>query len=200
MEDDCIITDNNVFEKYITASYITGLKHFNFGPASPWNRKQEDNSIIGDLSKRHLARQDAEPNPILVVKYNDEISISLYEHIVAMFCYFRTSLLEEVGTMNEDFYNAWEHVEHTFRIIKSGNYSPFWAFADITGSENYLKEAKDEKAKTSLAKDEETYMKQVHDGLVVFYKEHQIVPSMIPPSTEDDIKAILKKIYENRYF
>jgi hypothetical protein len=56
LEDDCIIADNSVFEEYIKASKLTGLRHFNFGPGSPWNRKQKDQSIIGDLSKRQNAK------------------------------------------------------------------------------------------------------------------------------------------------
>lgn len=199
LEDDCIIADNSVFEEYIKASKLTGLKHFNFGPGSPWNRKQKDSSIIGDLSKRHLATQEAEPNPKMIVSYKkDETSISLYEHIVAMFCYFDAPTLKKVGLIDERFYNAWEHVEHTLRFIKNDYYSPFWWFADITGSEKYIKEAKNEKANTSLAKDETQFMKQVEDGLKIFYEIHQTVPAQIPAAPATYIKPILKRIYENK--
>ena len=196
LEDDCIITDNNVFKKYIEAAKVTGLKHFNFGPASPWNRKQKNPNIIGDLSKRGEASQSGEANPKLIIKYNDDVSISLFEHIVAMFSYYHISTLQKVGLMDEDFYNAWEHVEHTLRIINNGDYTPFWSFADITGAENYIKEQENEKANTSLAKNEEEFMKRVHDGLNIFYKKHNTVPSMIAPTPNEQIKPILKKIYE----
>jgi GT2 family glycosyltransferase len=197
LEDDCIIIDNNVFEEYIKASKITGLKHFNFGPGSPWNRKQKDSSVIGDLSKRHLATQDGEPNPKLVVEYKKHnISISLYEHIVAMFCYFDAKTLERLGLLDERFYNAWEHVEHTLRFTKDESYTPFWWFADITGSEKYIKEAKDEKANTTLAKNEHQFAKQTIDGLQIFYELHQTVPSMIGAAPMFHIKPILKRIYE----
>jgi len=199
LEDDCVIADNDVFDAYIKASKQTGLKHFNFGPGSPWNRKQKDSSIIGDLSKRHLATQEGEPNPKMIVTYKkDEISISLYEHIVAMFCYFDATVLRKVGLIDERFYNAWEHVEHTLRFIKADYYTPFWWFADITGSENYIKEAKNEKANTSLAKDETQFMKQVEEGLKVFYELHQTVPSQIPAAPPSYIKPILKRIYDNK--
>jgi GT2 family glycosyltransferase len=198
MEDDCIIKDNNIFQKYITASKKTGLKHFNFGPGSPWNRKQQP-GLIGDLSKRHLASQQTEPNPRLMVNYGDDITISLYEHIVAMFCYFRKEVLDEVGLMDEEFYNAWEHVEHTYRIIQKGKYTPFWWFADISDSQDYIQEAKDEKARTSLAKNEETFNKQVQAGLQVFYRKHGIVPSAINGSHSTEfIKKTLKGIYNSK--
>ena len=198
LEDDCIIADNQIWEKYINAYNITGIPHFNYGPGSPWNRKQENPNIIGDLSKRHLAKQTTEPNPKLVVEYKEGISISLYEHIVAMFTYFNKYILDEVGLLDETFYNAWEHVEHTYRIIKKGKYTPFWWFADISGSENYIKEAENEKANTSLASNEEKFMKQVQEGLKHFYFLHNTVPSQIQPETQKNVINIIKKIYDNR--
>lgn len=198
IEDDCKITNDKVFEKYIETSRVTGLKHFNFGPGSPWNRKQDSN-LIGDLSKRHLASQETDPNPKLIVQYNQDCSIALYEHIVAMFCYFHNSVLNEVGLMDEDFFNAWEHVEHTYRIIKSGHYTPFWWFADIVGSQHYIKEAANEKANTTLAKNEEEFMQRVQNGLKVFYNKHKTVPSMIPGNyTNSQIKETLTQIYLNK--
>lgn len=194
LEDDCIITNNDIFQKYIEASKKTGIKHFNFGPGSPWNRVQTDSSVIGDLSKRHLATQQGKPNPKLVIQYSSGVSISLYEHIVAMFCYFEANTLRKIGLLHEEFYNAWEHVEHTLRYIKEGYYTPFWWFADITDSEKYIQEAKDEKANTSLAKNEEQFMKQVQEGLKVFRKLHNTVPSEIRPVNEHEAIEILKQI------
>lgn len=194
LEDDCVIVDNSIFKKYIIASKETGIKHFNFGPGSPWNRHQEDPSIIGDLSKRHIASQQGDPNPKLIIEYKNGVSISLFQHIVAMCCYFDAAALTDVGLLEERFYNAWEHVEHTLRFIKKGYYTPFWWFADITGSEKYIKEAKDEKAKTSLAKNEEQFMKQVQDGLKVFFELHQTIPSQIPSKPQEQVIEIIKQI------
>jgi GT2 family glycosyltransferase len=198
LEDDCQIINNNVWDLYIHASKQTGIKHFNFGPGSPWNRVQENPNVIGNLSLRHLAKQDTPPNPKLVVEYTSDIKIAMYTHIVGMFAYFHSSILEEVGLFDETFYNAWEHVEHTYRIIKVKKYTPFWWFADIQGSENYIKEAKEEKAKSSLAKNEEQFMKQTVDGLQHFYKLHNIVPSHIPPATKEEVIVTLRQIYNSK--
>lgn len=194
LEDDCIVTDNCVWSKYIEAYKTTNIPHFNYGPGSPWNRLQKDPSIIGDLSKRQLATQDGKPNPKLIVEYPSGVKLALYEHIVAMFTYFHSSILTEVGLMDENFYNAWEHVEHTYRIIKAGKYSPFWWFADIADSNNYIKEAENEKANTSLARDEKTFMKQVHEGLAHFRKIHGTVPSEIPSLDKNSVVNILKHL------
>jgi GT2 family glycosyltransferase len=194
LEDDCVITSNAVWSKYIEASKKTNIPHFNYGPGSPWNRVQDDPSIIGDLSKRQQAKQTGMPNPRLIVEYSASVKLALYQHIVAMFTYFHSSVLKEVGLMDETFYNAWEHVEHTYRIIKAGKYSPFWWFADIADSADYVKEAENEKANTSLARDEQTFMKQVHEGLAHFRKLHNTVPSEIPSLSKEDVLTVLKNL------
>ena len=197
LEDDCIITNTDVFNLYINAYKETGLKHFNFGPGSPWNRLQSDPSMIGDLTRRGEASQTGFPNPKVIIHYKNDVSITLYEHIVAMFSYYHASVLDKVGLMDEDFYNAWEHVEHTYRIIQAGDYTPFWWFADVLRSEEHIKEQKDEKANTSLAKNEDEFMKRVQDGLQIFYKKHNTIPSTIPPVNGRELNPILRRIYEN---
>jgi GT2 family glycosyltransferase len=49
LEDDCFIKNNNIWKLYIDAYKETHIPHFNYGPASPWNREQQDSSIIGNL-------------------------------------------------------------------------------------------------------------------------------------------------------
>ena len=51
VEDDTVIEDVNVFNKYIEASDASGIKHLNYGPGSPFNREQ-DTSI--QLSLIHI--------------------------------------------------------------------------------------------------------------------------------------------------
>lgn len=194
LEDDCIIKDLSVFDKYIEASIVTGIQHFNFGPGSPWNRKQDDPTLKGDLSKRMLAKQDGIPSPKLIVDYSDNISICLYEHVVGMFSFFTRSGLDTVGLYDEDFYNAWEHVEHTYRFIQANLTSDFWWFADIKDSELYIEGQADEKANTSLAKNEEEFNKLVRDGLDVFYKKHNTVPVRIKPQSKQQVINKIKTI------
>jgi len=194
LEDDCVIKDHNIFNMYIKASELTGIQHFNFGPGSPWNRKQEDPTLKGDLSRRMDAIQDGEPNPRLIIEYNQDVSICLYEHVVGMLSFFTRRGLEEVGLYDEDFYNAWEHVEHTYRFIQQELTSPFWWFADIKNSELYIEGQKDEKANTSLAKDEREFNALVQNGLVVFNNKHKTVPNRIAALPKQSVINKLKSI------
>jgi len=197
LEDDCIILDQNIFAKYIEASKVTGIQHFNFGPGSPWNRKQEDPTLKGNLSRRMDAIQDGEPSPRLIIEYNEDVSICLYEHVVGMLSFFTRKGLNDVGLYDENFYNAWEHVEHTYRFIQKYMTTPFWWFADIKGSEKYIEGQKDEKANSSLAKDEDEFNKIVHDGLVVFNNKHNTIPSKIRSISREEVVKQLKVIKAN---
>ena len=198
LEDDCTVVNDDIFRKYIEASEKTGIQHFNFGPGSPWNRKQKDPSIIGNLSKRMLASQQGDPAPKMIIDYGiDDTEIALYTHVVGMLSFFTRKCIDSVGLYDEDYYNAWEHVDHTLRIIEEGMQPPFWYFADIVDSCDYIKEQKDEKANTTLSKNEEEFNKIVHDGAIIFKNKHGRVPGQIMHETPENVKQCLKNIYKS---
>lgn len=179
LEDDIIILKEDVFKKYIEASKISGILHFNYGPGSPFNRKQDQN-ILWDLHNRHLCDQHSEPNPKKIIDYGNNIKISLFEHTVAMFSYFHKKVLEEVGLHDEQFYNAWEHVDLTYRIIKAGYHPPFWWFADIFNSHEYLTEAPGAIDNSSIANKQEQWAKNVYGGREKYKIKHGHYPNALP--------------------
>ena len=91
IEDDMIILDTTIFSKYIEAYKASGIHHFNYGPGSPFNRKQTIQNF--DLHNRHLLDQHTDPNPKLIVDYGN-VKVSLFEHTVAMFSFFTKEVLE----------------------------------------------------------------------------------------------------------
>lgn len=179
LEDDILILKDNVFEEYIKASEISGILHFNYGPGSPFNRKQ-DPSIFYDLHNRHLCDQHSEPNPKLVIDYGNNIKVALYEHTVAMFSYFHRKVLQDVGLHDEQFYNAWEHVDLTYRILKAGYHPPFWWFADIFNSHEYLTEAPGAIDNSSIAGKKEQWEKNVYGGREKYRIKHGHYPNALP--------------------
>jgi len=191
IEDDMIILDNNVFQQYIKAHQKSGIHHFNYGPGSPFNRKQ---NIEFDLHNRHELDQHSEPKPRKIIDYGDEVKISLFQHTVAMFSFFTRKTIEEVGYIDEDYYNAWEHVDHTYRIIKAGLHPPFWYFADIYNSHLYLTEAPEAIDKSSIANDTEQWEKNVYGGREIYKEKHGHYPNQPPYVTSDEVTLILKKL------
>ena len=189
IEDDMVILDKDVFQKYIEAYKVSGIHHFNYGPGSPFNRKQD---IEFDLHNRHELKQDSEPNPKLIIDYKS-CKIALYEHTVAMFTFFTREVLEKVGLLDEEFYNAWEHVDHTYRIIKGGYHPPFWWFADIVDSQNYIREAEGAIDNSSIASKSEEWKKNVYGGREIYKRKHGHYPNQPPFVSQDEV---IKKIKE----
>lgn len=191
IEDDMLIKDSTVFNKYIEAFERSGIHHFNYGPGSPFNRKQTIQNF--DLHNRHLLDQHSEPNPKMVVDYGN-IKIALYEHTVAMFSFFTREVLDKVGFIDEEFYNAWEHVDHTYRIIKAGYHPPFWWFADIFESDKYLTEAPGAIDNSSIANKTEQWQKNVYGGREIYKRKHGHYPNQPPFVSKEEVINILKKI------
>jgi GT2 family glycosyltransferase len=122
IEDDMLIKDEDVFLEYILHSNVSGIKHFNFALHGTHNKS---NGI---------------PNPSFKYKYKENITIFLYPNCVGSFSYYHKSVIEECGLMDENYFNAWEHVDHTYQIIKKGFHPSFWFFADIENSDKFIEE------------------------------------------------------------
>jgi GT2 family glycosyltransferase len=203
VEDDTVIVDKDIFSKYINASEATGILHLNYGPGSPFNRKQ-DPTVQYDLHNRHLCKQDSDVDPRIIVDYGNDIKVALYTHTVAAFVYYNRECLKLAGFMDEDLNeNAWEHVEHTYRIIKSGVHPPFWWFADLADSEKLIKSQKGAIDNSSIATEtdkpwhEQEWSKKVTRGAEIYRKKHGHYPNQPPYSSKEQVLQILKQIKKN---
>ena len=190
VEDDMVVLDEEVFQKYIEAYKMSGIQHFNYGPGSPFNRKQD---IQFDLHNRHELKQDTEPNPKMILDYKN-CKIALYEHTVAMFSFFTKEVLEKVGLIDDEFYNAWEHVDHTYRIIKAGYHPPFWWFADIVDSQNYIREAEGAIDNSSIASKSEEWQKNVFGGREIYKRKHGHYPNQPPFVSQSEVIEKIKEL------
>ena len=192
IEDDMLINDETVFTQYVNAHKETGIHHFNYGPGSPFNRRQDIKNF--DLHNRHLLDSHTPPKPKLIVEYKT-CKLALYEHTVAMFSFFTRTLLEQgLGYMCEDFENCWEHVSSTNYIIKAGYHPPFWWFADLANSHLLIEEAPGAIENSAIAKDNESWMKCVMSGREIYKKKHGYYPNQPPTSTKEEVIEILKQL------
>ena len=190
IEDDIFIKNPLVFEKYIEASKISGIQHFNYSQHGIMNKKfYEDNS----------------PNPRFIINYgpkkhgsfdhfmgNDEINISLYPHCVGAFSYYSKKCLENVGLIDERYYNVWEHVDHTYEIIKAGMHPPFWFFADIDRSWEYLGDEPWDIKKSTISSNP-NHQQMMKDADKIFIEKHGCPPTQIPIN-ENLVGSKLKEI------
>lgn len=193
IEDDILIKNENVFKEYIRHSAISGIKHLNFALHGPANKK--DSQGFSDLSERKDV--DTEPNPRAIIPYEDGIKIYLYPNSVGAFSYYHRSVIEKVGTFDPYFKNAWEHVDHTFQVIKNGFHPPFWYFADIENSWDYLGDIPNSIENSTIARTPE-WNDNYKRGREWFKKKNGYYPTEIPLLSMDNVGNYLKMLYSNR--
>jgi GT2 family glycosyltransferase len=195
IEDDVIIGDNNIFKKYIDACKYTGIQHFNFGPGTPFNRLQQVGNY--DLHNRHLLENESPPNPRVVIDYGNDVKLSFYQHVAGVFSFYSKQILEKVGVMDEDFHNAWEHVDHTYKIIKEKAHPPFWWFADIVNSEKMIKMQPKAIENSETAKNQDEWFENIRKGREIYKSKHGIYPNEAPDTTKELFLKTLKEIKNN---
>ena len=193
MEDDILIKDEKVFEEYIKHSVISGIKHMNFALHGPANKK----GSTGFKSLEDRTDVDGEPNPRMIIPYPENIKISLYPNCVGAFSYYHRSVLEKIGLFDPVFKNAWEHVEHTYQTIKSGFHPPFWYFADISNSSDFLTDIPNSIKESTIARTPE-WNDNFRRGTDWYKKKHGFTPTETPLVNQEIVINSIKFFYNNR--
>jgi len=176
MEDDILIHDENIFDIYVEASKRSGIKHFNYALQGYGNAKRNpDGSII-------------HPMPTYCVDYGD-IKICFYHWCSGPLMYINKDCIEKVGFFDENFVNIHEHVDYTYRIIKAGLHPPFWYFADIASTHNYIGDSTQFRDTTIPKTDE--YYERLKGADIYFSMKHEYTPAELPKSTIEDLLLFL---------
>jgi GT2 family glycosyltransferase len=181
IEDDIYVKDPTVFSRYVEASQATGIQHFNYSQHGMMNKSWPG----------------GEPAPRTTLNYDSaNLCIPLYPHCVGAFSFYTRTCLEQVGLLDERYYNACEHVDHTLSIIKAGMHPPFWTFADIENSSNYLGDEEWSLDQSKISG------KPGHDNIVsfadeVFKMKHGLTPGQIPAVPWEEVVVKIKEIKKN---
>jgi len=184
MEDDVEIINKEVFDLYIKTSKNTGIKHLNFGLHGNHNL---------DYNRRPIIRK--------TVNYTDGTKIDLFPNVLGAFSYYHIDTLKDCGLMDENFYNALEHVDHTYHIIKKGYHPPFRWFADAHGSQAFLKDIVEDH-KDSKIRSQEDFQNNFMKNLNYFIEKNKfsVVNNYGPQEKFYNIQEVLdslKEIHKN---
>lgn len=178
LEDDIIIKDTSIFEKYIEASQISGIKHFNYALQGYGNANRFEDGTINH------------PTPVYCVDYKN-IEICFYHWCSGPLMYMHRDCIDKVGYLDEKFYNIHEHVDYTYRIIKQDLHPPFWYFADIACAHYFIGDGSEFRA-TTIEKNE-NYEERLRGADIYFSMKHEHKPLDIPKvSLEEFLLSLLK--------
>lgn len=178
LEDDISIKDPDVFRRYIDSAYTTGIYHFNFHKHGPNNRNVDGTSKITNT-----------------INYDEnDVELTFHPHVLGAFSYYHSATIGHVGYLDEQFVNAMEHVDHSYRIAQKGFSTAFGWWCDISGSEKMLDDQDPEHAKSAIRKDEK-WMKHFADAIRLFEQKHGFKPQLPKVLSEQEILAVLEEAH-----
>jgi GT2 family glycosyltransferase len=111
-EDDMSIDSPEAVTAYLLAAEASGERHLNFHAHGPANR---------------------------IAMFTNGL-VTYWPAIVGSWSLYHRDDLEKVGLMDTGLVNAFEHVEHTCRLMRAGACHRWPGVADATGSEYWLHE------------------------------------------------------------
>jgi len=195
IEDDILLQSEEVFDAYIKASVVSGIKHLNYALQGPANKKGSKG--FETLEDRALQEHLSEPNPRQVLKYSDNVEIALYPNCVGAFSYYQREVLEKIGGFDSFYKNAWEHVDHTMESFRKGFTSPYWWFADINQSWKYIKDIEG-CIENSTIGHTDAWKENFNKGWLHFKKKYGFGPTEVPDTKTEGVTQSLNYLFQNR--
>ena len=180
IEDDMIIKDHSIFDKYIQYSNSTGIEYFSFvstsyGTGTPGNR-----------------------TPKSIVKYSDDISVNFYGHMCNEFTYHKSSRFENVGLYDSNMREAFD-VELTYRYSLDVKGTPFWWFPDIPRSDDLVMNNPNAISRLQADDRPDGSRKDVMPGIIRYFtKKHNLSINEIPRCNLNTLKSTLRYLYNER--
>lgn len=173
IEDDMIIKDSTIFEKYIKASKKTGLKYFSYVSTS-WES--------GEPGKR---------SPRLIVEYSEDVSVSFYKNMCNEFTYHHNSCFKKVGLYDTQFRDPFD-IDMAFRESKQDYAAPFWWFADITDSDNLIQNNPVAVSRLQGERVDGSREQRIQEQWRLFTEKHKCFVAQIPDTGKEQLLSKLK--------
>ncbi len=183
IEDDVMIKNNKVFEKYIETAADSGLW------AGQLSYGTHGGTVGGNV------KGNGEPNVIDSVKY-DSHSVDLYPQGLQAFTLYHANVIKIIGYMDEYYVNAGEHLDHYYSAFLKGIGNYFWYFPDIENSSDYLQDI-DSGHSGSVIRSSNKWKDNQKKAWAWFRRKYNYFPTQIPQSSKDKILARLEFIEKN---
>ncbi len=177
IEDDMIIKNNEIFNIYIKASKISGLKYFSF------------------VSMSTNAGPPYQRTPKLTVGYSPEIKISFYENMCNEFTYHHKSCFLQSGLYDSKMRDLFD-ADHVYReTLHNKNVSPFWWFADITNADDYIMNNPNATSRLQdTSRPDGSRSDFIHNTLQYFQEKHGLPINNISLKSKEELIQHLKII------
>lgn len=176
IEDDMIIKDEGIFDAYINTSNKSGIKYFSFVSTS---------SCTGTPGGR---------TPKLTIDYNNDIKVCLYQNMCNEFTYHNKLCFEKTGLYDTKFRDPFD-IDLAYRESKQDYCSPFWWFADIDKSDDYIMNNPVAVSRLqSNNRPDGSREQRIMEQWQLFENKHSVSVNQIPALLKTDVINKLKNI------
>ena len=175
IEDDMIVTNSDIFEEYIKHSKASGLLYLCFVSTS-WNS--------GEPNKR---------TPDTIVQYTPKLSLSFYKNMCNEFTYHHYTCFKNHGLYDPNLRDLFD-VDMVYRQSKTNSkVSPFWWFADITNSDNFIKNNPVATSRLQTERPDGSREQVIGKMYEYFRTKHNLNVGEIPVTSKEDLIKFLKQ-------
>ena len=175
IEDDMIIKDSNIFDRYIQASKVTGLKYFSYVSTS-WES--------GTPGSR---------TPRLTVEYSKDVSVSFYKNMCNEFTYHHRTAFEYTGLYDTQFRDPFD-IDLAYRESQTDYAAPFWWFADVTNSDKLIENNPTAVSRLQADRPDGSREQRIQEQWKLFINKHGIMVNEIPDMSKELVLNKLTKI------
>jgi hypothetical protein len=174
VEDDVIILDENVFDVYIDTANVFGIHHLNF------------EKVAGNEK---------------TLKYSYEApsghSIGVYHNPQGAFSFLHSNIIKKLGYFDENYINAFEHIDLEYNLAKNKVAPPFWYFPDVLNSDKLLTTIEGSNENSTIT-DKEKYRENWDKSAEYFVKKHGFFTNKIQEIDKNILSTFLIQL-ENNY-
>lgn len=189
MEDDVVVKNSKVFEKYIETAMDSGL----------W-AGQLSYGVHGGVGGGNVD-EDGTPLTRLTVQYTKH-KVDLYKHSLHAFVLYHANTLQHIGYMGENYLNAAEHLDHYYKAFTTSLGSPYWFFPDIENSFDYLGDI-DTNHDSSVIRKSPEFKHNFSQSWGIFKEKFGFYPHEVPDTPLEQVQArlnFIEKHYSQKQF
>ena len=177
LEDDMIIKDPDIFNKYIQAAEDSNIGYFCFASTS-WGS--------GEPGKR---------TPKLSIEYSKNTTVCLYPNMCNEFTFKTKKCIQDTGLYDHNFRYIFD-VENVYRIAKANHIPDFWWFPDIKDSDDLIMNHPETETRINAGGARDKRLSKEYE---LFVSKHKVSVQEIPKTAKQSLVEKLQKLNENRY-
>lgn len=177
MEDDVLVKNSKVFEKYIETAMDSGL----------W-AGQLSYATHGGVGGGNVD-DGGTPLKRITVQYSKN-RVDLYKHSLHAFVLYHANILRHIGYMSENYINAAEHLDHYYTAFLKNLGCAYWNFPDIENSFEYLQDI-DTNHDSSVIRKSSDFLNNFSTSWGIFKEKFGMYPHEVTDSTLEEVQEHL---------